>query len=94
MWLKIFISCFTPILPLFQVLKELNISHVSNSLIGDKVKRGISGGERKRVSIGVELCYSPMCLLLDGKAQGYPFATSNDTITPQLNHPLFFSFLL
>ena len=40
-----------------QVLEELNLTSVKDSLIGDKIHRGVSGGERKRVSIGKELCY-------------------------------------
>lgn len=53
-----------------QVLAELNIAHVASNLIGDAVHRGVSGGERKRVSIGKELCCFPMSLLLDGKWVG------------------------
>ena len=43
-----------------QILSELNISHIKNSLISD-----ISGGQRKRVSIAIELLTDPMLLFLD-----------------------------
>ena len=43
-----------------QILSELNISHIRNSLISD-----ISGGQRKRVSIAIELLTDPMLLFLD-----------------------------
>jgi ABC-type multidrug transport system ATPase subunit len=33
------------------LLKMLNISHTSSTLVGDEFVRGVSGGERKRVSI-------------------------------------------
>ncbi|KAI9507719.1 ABC-2 type transporter-domain-containing protein [Russula earlei] len=33
------------------LLRMLNISHISDTLVGDEFVRGISGGERKRVSI-------------------------------------------
>ena len=35
--------------------------------IGGLMIKGISGGERKRVNIGVELVANPQILLLDGK---------------------------
>ena len=37
-----------------EVIKGLGLAHVSKSRIGDSLHRGISGGERKRVSIGIE----------------------------------------
>jgi len=33
------------------LLKMLNITHTENTLVGDSFVRGVSGGERKRVSI-------------------------------------------
>lgn len=38
-----------------RVIEELGLCKVRNSRIGDSVRRGISGGERKRVSLGQEL---------------------------------------
>ena len=43
-----------------QILSELNISHIKKNLISD-----ISGGQRKRVSIAIELLTDPMLLFLD-----------------------------
>lgn len=43
-----------------QVLKDLNISHIKHNLISE-----ISGGQRKRVSIAVELLTDPLILFLD-----------------------------
>ncbi|MDC1194296.1 FHA domain-containing protein, partial [Crocinitomicaceae bacterium] len=43
-----------------QVLEELNITHIRKNLVGE-----ISGGQRKRVSIGVEILTDPMVLFLD-----------------------------
>ena len=42
-----------------QVLASLALSHIGNSLVGDINRRGISGGEKKRVNIGVELMSRP-----------------------------------
>jgi ABC-type multidrug transport system ATPase subunit len=49
----------------FQVMKDLGLVDVADVKIGDGLKRGISGGERRRVSIGVELVAAPDVLILD-----------------------------
>lgn len=38
-----------------RVLDELGIEHIRGSRIGDALKRGISGGQRKRVNLGQDL---------------------------------------
>lgn len=43
-----------------KILNELNIYHIKNNLISD-----ISGGQRKRVSIAIELLTDPILLFLD-----------------------------
>jgi ABC-type multidrug transport system ATPase subunit len=48
----------------------LGLSHVSDSLVGDTRKPVISGGQRKRVSIGLELAAAPMALFLDEPTSG------------------------
>eukprot|EP00871_Galdieria_phlegrea_P002746 jgi/Galph1/3472/GphlegSOOS_G2149.1 len=53
-----------------QVISELGLSTVKNSFIGSETKRGISGGERKRVSIGIELVTDPSLLFLDEPTSG------------------------
>jgi ABC-type multidrug transport system ATPase subunit len=54
-----------------QVLQSLKLTHIANSRIGDGVSGGgISGGERKRVSIGVELVSTPSLLVLDEPTSG------------------------
>ncbi|KAJ3115525.1 hypothetical protein HDU96_000472 [Phlyctochytrium bullatum] len=52
------------------VLKALNLSHVANSYIGDETTRGISGGQRKRVNIGMELAAAPLAIFLDEPTSG------------------------
>ena len=50
-----------------QILGDLNLSKAADTLIGGPLLKGISGGERKRASIGVELITDPSLLFLDGK---------------------------
>ena len=59
------------------VLTELGLSHVADSQIGSvKTFRGISGGEKKRVSIGMELMACPPVLLLDEPTTGLDAAAA------------------
>ncbi|KAJ2661802.1 hypothetical protein IWW48_002196 [Coemansia sp. RSA 1200] len=54
-----------------EVMRQLRLSHIANSRIGGGGgKRGISGGERKRVSIGIELVTEPSILVLDEPSSG------------------------
>ncbi|KAJ8542358.1 hypothetical protein K7X08_017224 [Anisodus acutangulus] len=52
------------------LIQELGLDHVAGSRIGDDRIRGISGGERRRVSIGVELIHDPGVLILDEPTSG------------------------
>jgi len=51
-------------------LKKLGLWHIRNSVVGDEYRRGISGGEKKRVNIGVELVAEPSALFLDEPTTG------------------------
>jgi ABC-type multidrug transport system ATPase subunit len=52
------------------VMEELNLTHIKNTKVGGAVIRGISGGEKRRVTIGIELLSSPSVLLLDEPTSG------------------------
>ena len=52
------------------VLNELQLAHIADSAIGNEVTRGISGGEKRRVSVGMELVTQPRALFLDEPTSG------------------------
>ncbi|KAK4350468.1 hypothetical protein RND71_029781 [Anisodus tanguticus] len=52
------------------LMQELGLDHVADNFVGDEENRGISGGERKRVSIGVDMIHDPPLLLLDEPTSG------------------------
>ncbi|XP_050238030.1 ABC transporter G family member 23-like [Mercurialis annua] len=64
------------------LMMELKLSHVAHSFVGDEEKRGISGGERKRVSIGVEMIHNPAILILDEPTSGPPTFSYTESSTP------------
>ncbi|XP_043703595.1 ABC transporter G family member 25-like [Telopea speciosissima] len=52
------------------VITELGLCKCENTIIGNSFIRGVSGGERKRVSIGHEMLLNPSLLLLDEPTSG------------------------
>jgi ABC-type multidrug transport system ATPase subunit len=52
------------------VLEQLGLADVANSRIGSSERRGISGGQRRRLSIGLELLAQPSVLILDEPTSG------------------------
>ena len=52
------------------LIEDLGIEKCQNTKIGGPLVKGVSGGERKRTSIGVELITDPMLLFLDEPTTG------------------------
>lgn len=48
-----------------KILRELSLSKCENTYIGSPNVRGVSGGERRRAAIGVELVTDPALVFLD-----------------------------
>ncbi|PKI61477.1 ABC transporter G family member 17-like [Punica granatum] len=53
-----------------QLIEQLGLSSTRNTYIGDEGTRGVSGGERRRVSIGVDIIHGPSLLFLDEPTSG------------------------
>jgi ABC-type multidrug transport system ATPase subunit len=62
------------------VINCLQISSVRNSLVGSVAKPVLSGGERKRVSIGLELAAAPMAIFLDEPTSGLDAAAASSVM--------------
>lgn len=58
------------------VLAGLGLERCRDTIIGNHMMRGVSGGERKRVSIGHELLINPSMLLLDEPTSGLDSTTA------------------
>lgn len=53
-----------------KLIEQLGLSSSRNTYIGDEGTRGVSGGERRRVSIGVDIIHGPSLLFLDEPTSG------------------------
>uniref|UniRef100_A0A3Q2PT97 Broad substrate specificity ATP-binding cassette transporter ABCG2 n=1 Tax=Fundulus heteroclitus TaxID=8078 RepID=A0A3Q2PT97_FUNHE len=62
------------------LIRELCLSKVADSKVGSPMTRGISGGERKRTNIGMELIIDPAVLFLDEPTTGLDASTANSVL--------------
>ena len=58
------------------LIEDLKLTKCADTLVGNDEKKGISGGEKKRVSIGVEILSNPHILFLDEPTSGLDSRTS------------------
>ncbi|KAI8981169.1 ABC-2 type transporter-domain-containing protein [Trametes punicea] len=62
------------------LLRMLNISHTANTYVGDEFVRGVSGGERKRVSIAETMATRAHVLCFDNSTRGLDASTALDFV--------------
>ena len=62
-------------------LQLLGLTHIADVVVGNDLERGISGGEKKRVSIGMELVCDPLFIMLDEPSSGLDSAASLQVCT-------------
>jgi ATP-binding cassette, subfamily G (WHITE), member 2 len=53
-----------------KIIKDLGLMACADTYLGNEFRRGVSGGERKRTCIGMELVLSPTILFLDEPTTG------------------------
>ncbi|KAF2314297.1 hypothetical protein GH714_025147 [Hevea brasiliensis] len=63
------------------VINQLGLNRCKNSIIGGPFLRGVSGGERKRVSIGQEMLINPSLLFLDEPTSGLDSTTAQRIVS-------------
>lgn len=62
------------------IIVELGLTRCRNGVVGGPLLRGVSGGEKKRVSIGQEMLVNPSLLLLDEPTSGLDSTTAQRII--------------
>ena len=59
-----------------RILRRLGLQGCKNTNVGGFMRKGLSGGERKRTSIGYEMITEPSLLMLDEPTSGLDSHTS------------------
>jgi len=62
------------------ILEDLKLVKAAETKIGGPLVKGISGGERKRTSIGVELITDPNLIFLDEPTTGLDSFTATSVV--------------
>lgn len=63
-----------------ELLEILGLRHCQNTIVGSPAQKGISGGERKRCSIAMELITNPAVLFLDEPTSGLDTLTAYNVV--------------
>lgn len=59
-----------------RIISALDLGNIRDSRVGTVEKRGISGGQRKRVNVGLEMVMEPSLLILDEPTSGLDSTSS------------------
>ena len=63
------------------VIAKLGLTPARDTIIGNAKVRGVSGGERKRTSVGMEIIAGPSALFLDEPTSGLDSFQALNTVT-------------
>lgn len=66
-----------------KILDMLGLAEHADTLVGDETTRGISGGQLKRLSIGVEVINLPDLIFLDEPTTGLDSSISHEVFSPK-----------
>jgi ATP-binding cassette subfamily G (WHITE) protein 2 len=64
-----------------KIVAKLSLERCCNTVIGNATQRGISGGQAKRVNIGVSIITDPLVLYLDEPTSGLDSFTADEVMT-------------
>lgn len=64
-----------------QLLAAFGLTSCANTLIGTPVRKGVSGGQKRRISVASQLVTSPRILLLDEPTSGLDSTASREVMT-------------
>lgn len=59
-----------------EVIRNMELGHTRNTIVGNSLLKGISGGEKKRLCIAMELIVHPKLLFLDEPTSGLDSVTA------------------
>lgn len=59
-----------------EVITKMGLNHTKNTIVGSALKKGISGGECKRLCVAIELLSNPKLLFLDEPTSGLDTGTA------------------
>ena len=62
------------------MIKLLHLEKCQDTIVGDSLTKGISGGERKRLSVGMEIIMNPSIIFLDEPTSGLDTFTAYSLI--------------
>ena len=63
-----------------RVITDLGLKECANTIIGDDWRKGISGGEKRRVSVACQLLLNPSLLFIDEATTGLDAYTSRNLV--------------
>jgi ABC-type multidrug transport system ATPase subunit/ABC-type multidrug transport system permease subunit len=62
------------------ILNQTNLLHKKNTQVGDLKKKLLSGGERKRLNIALELLFEPTVIICDEPTSGLSFSDTEQVL--------------